>query len=715
MSDYIMVSSPTVQSDLVTKTDYVVYIPLATKETHGSVKIGEGLKVSNGEVSFDDSLLNNKLDIFRGVDDANKVLYVNTEGLIDFIHVTDLLPSIQFDDTTQFPIYGDDKQLYVDLSDNSLYIYNNGNYTKVNTPLTISSLNWSDGAQKVSNVSFGRDFEIYVTDGDASVNLSEPFRFELNKCYAAVDYDVGTGVLTFTRKNGLKTVIDLPLELLVKSGYYDEFTQSLILVLANDEVISIPVDALVKDVYSKEETNELLTSKQNVLTAGRGIEITEENVINMSIDDTISDISTNPVQNRVLYQIFEAQEERFSQLLDEFDYNKQDKLTAGENITIDENNVISSTGGGGGLSIADLPKFVNKIYINMANRTALAGELTLNCVESSNFVVDWGDGSLTEYADATTTLSHTYTDTNFAGWIYIYGNWNGIAYDSDSSARAYVIEQVIYDNNITNIPKNAFRFAKKLTSVKLPNSVLRIEDQAFYYSGLVDVELPSNLEYLGSSALGNTKIYRIVIPASAAVGESAVSLADNLTEIEIAEGRTNFNNMYYMLRGNHTVKFLKIPNSITSFYFVLTTGYSDVETVEFIRSTPPTISSTAGIFDTQKTIIVPYASLKQYKSQTNLTTYANKIYPKGGNYSETITIPSTAWDTATNTATVEAVGATSEARNVITWFTSNGGSQVENTHGLKCTAQGTMQLTFSCETIPTEDVEVSVSYMLTNY
>ena len=49
---YILVPSPTVNADLVTHTDFVVYIPLATKETYGSVKIGDGLLINDGVLSF---------------------------------------------------------------------------------------------------------------------------------------------------------------------------------------------------------------------------------------------------------------------------------------------------------------------------------------------------------------------------------------------------------------------------------------------------------------------------------------------------------------------------------------------------------------------------------------------------------------------------------------------------------------------------------------
>lgn len=57
--------------------------------------------------------------------------------------------------------------------------------------------------------------------------------------------------------------------------------------------------------------------------------------------------------------------------IDQLRLSKQDKLTAGENITIDENNVISATGGGG---TTDYDKLDNKPKINgvelVGNKTA---------------------------------------------------------------------------------------------------------------------------------------------------------------------------------------------------------------------------------------------------------------------------------------------------------------------------------------------------------
>ena len=63
-----------------------------------------------------------------------------------------------------------------------------------------------------------------------------------------VVYNNVNGVLTFTRYDDTTKEIDLPLELLVESGYYDEVTNELVLVLANGSEIRIPVGNLLTDL-----------------------------------------------------------------------------------------------------------------------------------------------------------------------------------------------------------------------------------------------------------------------------------------------------------------------------------------------------------------------------------------------------------------------------------------------------------------------------------
>ena len=63
-----------------------------------------------------------------------------------------------------------------------------------------------------------------------------------------VVYNNVNGVLTFTRYDDTLREIDLPLELIVTSGYYDEVANELVLVLANSSEIRIPVDNLLTDL-----------------------------------------------------------------------------------------------------------------------------------------------------------------------------------------------------------------------------------------------------------------------------------------------------------------------------------------------------------------------------------------------------------------------------------------------------------------------------------
>ena len=56
LQETVLVPVTTVQPDLVTQTDVVVYVPLASKNAHGIVKIGNGLNITNdGELWWDAS------------------------------------------------------------------------------------------------------------------------------------------------------------------------------------------------------------------------------------------------------------------------------------------------------------------------------------------------------------------------------------------------------------------------------------------------------------------------------------------------------------------------------------------------------------------------------------------------------------------------------------------------------------------------------------
>lgn len=94
-----------------------------------------------------------------------------------------------------------------------------------------------------------------------------------------------------------------------------------------------------------QEITDLGDDKQDKLVAGENITIVG-NVISATggggsvvVDSVLSTTSTNPVQNKVITQTLNGMQASIG--------TKQERLTAGANITIDANNVISASGGGG--------------------------------------------------------------------------------------------------------------------------------------------------------------------------------------------------------------------------------------------------------------------------------------------------------------------------------------------------------------------------------
>ena len=128
-------------------------------------------------------------------------------------------------------------------------------------------------------------------------------------------------------------------------------------------IITDATEINISDYYTSAQTqsaiNAAVSGKQDTLIAGSGITISG-NVISanggggsITVDTALDSGSTNPVENRVIYDKFDEVEEvtaaALNALNDELS-TKQDTLVAGDNITI-SGNVISAIGGGGGKAI----------------------------------------------------------------------------------------------------------------------------------------------------------------------------------------------------------------------------------------------------------------------------------------------------------------------------------------------------------------------------
>ncbi len=114
-----------------------------------------------------------------------------------------------------------------------------------------------------------------------------------------------------------------------------------------------------------------------------------------------------------------------------------------------------------------------------------------------------------------------------------------------------------------------------LTSVKIPNSVTRIGENAFCYcQSLTSVTIPNSVKSIGHKVFdGCSSLTSITIPNSVkSIGEGAFSLCQSLTSIAVEEGNT-----YYHMDSNCLIETasnklirgcnltsVTIPNSVTS-------------------------------------------------------------------------------------------------------------------------------------------------------
>lgn len=451
------------------------------------------------------------------------------------------------------------------------------------------------------------------------------------------------------------------------------------------------------------------------------IQATEENVQSVATQYIVDNYSRNPETNDGLYITRTdldndvIQYAYFNNVWVNVGMNKVDlsnyvDLTSAQNISGAKNFAGGLTKNGkevltvdDNFDLQDLPQFTNKLEIDLSYAPSLNGLITFPIVSSSNFYVNWGDGTGTYYQEATTSMSHQYSDTEFAGWITIYGDWQGLNFvNSDRTAQdTKILTSIIYDDNITEIPRHGLSGDNNqlvhLKTLKLSDKVTSIGSTAISASNLIDFKLPSQLQTLSGGAIWSSiETNYFEIPSQVtSVGTYSITLSG---------GPTGYNNVVVVFKNISTLTFsgtnfalnMSFANSII---YLLATAALYI----FSNATPFEVSTTNIIF-------VQKSQLQQFKTKTNLTTYADKIYPIGGNYTESITIQSTSWNAETKTVTVTAIGATSEDRNVVMPSIP---SEYDD-YGIRCTAQGTMTLTFTCDTVPTEDVTIGVAYMLTN-
>ena len=268
----VMVPRKAVKQDLITETNTIVYMPLATTQNPGVVQIGEGLTIDvNGVLSFDKNEITISQIAKNGeilVPDEHKVVNIvlnkTDVGLNNVDNTADINKPVSVYQQEAL-----DKKLNShqgrENSGKYLFVDSLGNISFKNVDSLVAYNKDGEISNAVEQLRFTEAFTVRanqlvsddVLSGDELIiDVSPEFKNSIHN----VAYDSNTGVLTFSKVDGTELKVDLPLELLIKSGRFDESTGEIVLELANHEEIRIPVKELINQYYADETTLELINS-----------------------------------------------------------------------------------------------------------------------------------------------------------------------------------------------------------------------------------------------------------------------------------------------------------------------------------------------------------------------------------------------------------------------------------------------------------------------
>ena len=187
-SSYLMVPVKPVEADLLTELNQTIYVPLATKNTYGSVKIGDGLNIDNGVISFDESevsilsiSLNGELLTIDEDKNVDIELSKNDVGLDQVDNTSDMDKPISTAQQIALNLKLDKKQSSADIG-KVAYVNDNGDIDFKNVDTIEVKLNDEVIDTDAGIFNFSNNFTITSIDGgQVDIDLSEEFKESVGK------------------------------------------------------------------------------------------------------------------------------------------------------------------------------------------------------------------------------------------------------------------------------------------------------------------------------------------------------------------------------------------------------------------------------------------------------------------------------------------------------------------------------------------------------
>ena len=188
MSNYLMVPLKPVKADLLTELKQTIYVPIATKQTYGSVKIGDGFTVDNGVINFDKSevtilsiSLNGELLNIDDNKNVNIALTKNDVGLDQVDNTSDKDKPISNAQQEALNRKLDKKQSLSEVG-KFLYVSDDGDIDFKNVDTIKVKLNNETIDAGAGIFNFSNNFVVTsVAGGQVDIDLSEEFKESVGK------------------------------------------------------------------------------------------------------------------------------------------------------------------------------------------------------------------------------------------------------------------------------------------------------------------------------------------------------------------------------------------------------------------------------------------------------------------------------------------------------------------------------------------------------
>ena len=205
------------------------------------------------------------------------------------------------------------------------------------------------------------------------------------------------------------------------------------------------------------------------------------------------------------------------------------------------------------------------------------------------------------------------------------------------------LKELVLSENLTVIPSYMIENCTNLKELKIPESVKTIENDAFYGSSLVSIEIPSGVEDIGGRPFENCSSLAVIKVAEGnqkyySIGNNAIlvkesgrliSMLNRGAALTIPDGVKQINNSFFS-SDNSVISSVVLPSSISMIDWWTFEDCKGLNSVTILNPTPSEVTIYQGSFGENSqeriTLYVPESSVESYQ-ESSLSSYFKEVKP----------------------------------------------------------------------------------------